>query len=306
MDTAAARRHLEAVAELGRHQQHTVSRLQLAELGIHSDVVRDQVAAQRWQTAGRRVVILHGGPITRPQAMWVAVLSQPPGAALAGISAAMAQGLDWKSAEAIHVVVPAGARPQPHRGVVVHVSRRFNPLTDVAFTSRPPCTHLARSVIDAAAWAGNDRRACGALCAAVQQRLTTAQGLQAAFDVAGQVRRHRLIRLTLGDVAGGAQSFDEIDFTVLAHRAGLPRPLRQSLRRDSEGRLRFLDVDFGFFTVEVDGALHMLPLRYWDDLHRQNALTLSGARLLRFPSVAIRLDPQGVVDQLRQAKQAWG
>ncbi|MDX6246110.1 MAG: hypothetical protein QOE76_3833 [Frankiales bacterium] len=305
MVTASAQIHLEAVANLGRHQQHVVSRLQLAELGIRSDVVRDQVSAGRWQVYANRVVVLHGGPITRPQAHWVAVLSQPAGAALAGISAAIAQGLDWKSPEQIHVVVPAGARPRPRPGVTVHVSRRFDPIADVEFAVRPPCTHLDRSVIDAAAWAPNDRRACGVLCAAVQQRLTTVGQLQTAFTTAGLVHRHRLIGLTLGDVAGGAQSFAEIDFVRLARRAGLHAPARQALRRDADGRWRFLDVDFGFFTVEVDGALHLLPRRYWDDMRRQNALTLRGEHILRFPSVAIRIDPGSVVQQLRQAKDAW-
>jgi hypothetical protein len=53
MVTASAQIHLEAVANLGRHQQHVVSRLQLAELGIRSDVVRDQVSA----VAGRSTPI---------------------------------------------------------------------------------------------------------------------------------------------------------------------------------------------------------------------------------------------------------
>jgi hypothetical protein len=306
MVTAAAQLHLDAVADLGRHQQHVVSRQQLAEVGIRSDVVRDQVSAGRWQVPAQPVVVLHGGPITRAQAHWVAVLSQPPGAALAGISSAMARGLDWKSAEEIHVVVPAGARPRPRRGVVVHVSRRFDPITDVEFAVRPPCTHLDRSVIDAAAWAPNDRRACGVLRSAVQQRLTTVERLESAFTAAGLIQRHRLIGLTLGDVAGGAQSFAEIDFVRLARRAGLKPPTRQTLRRDADGRWRFLDVDFDFFTVEVDGALHLLPRRYWADMRRQNALTLRGDHILRFPSVAIRIDPGSVVQQLRQAKEVWG
>jgi very-short-patch-repair endonuclease len=76
------------------------------------------------------------------------------------------------------------------------------------------------------------------------------------------------------------------------------------LRRDADGRWRFLD--FGFFTVEVDGALHLLPRRYWDDMRRQNALTLRGEHILRFPSVAIRIDPGSVVQQLREAREVWG
>lgn len=319
MTTTASRRHLDVVAHLGSYQDHVVSRPQLAELGLHSDTIRNHVAAGRWQAMGSRVVVLHGGPLTVNQRLWRAVLAQPPGAALAGITAAAAYGLDWKAAEEIHVVLPAGARPRPIDGVVVHVSRRYDPLIDVApvvvppagrapgrTSVRPPATAPARSVIDAAAWAANDRRACGVLCASVQQRLTTAPDLEDALRKAGLVHRHRLITQTVGDVAGGAQSFAEIDFARLARLAGLPAPCRQERRRDADGRWRWLDVGFGFFNVEVDGALHLLPRRYWDDMHRHNALSLSGVRLLRFPTIAIRLDESVIVGQLREAKRVWG
>lgn len=317
--TDSAQRHLDTIADLGRFQDHVVARLQLTELGVGSDTIRNHVAAGRWQALGTRVVVLHGGPLTATQQLWRAVLAQPRGAALAGITAAVAHGLEWKSPEQTHVILPAGARPQPLEDVVVHVSRRFDPLTDVApvvvppagrapgrTVAQPPATGLARSVVDAAAWATNDRRACGVLCAGVQQRLTTAPELRTALDSAGMVQRHRLIGQTLDDILGGAQSFAEIDFVLLARLAGLPPPLRQAKRRDAEGRWRYLDVDFGFFSVEVDGALHLLPRRYWDDMHRQNNLALRGVRLLRFPTVAIRIDRPAVVSQLREAKRVWG
>src|SRR3954452_11463587 len=138
MTTAATRRHLDVVADLGRYQDHVTSRLQLAELGVRSDTIRNHVAAGRWQAVDNRVVVLHGGPLTDNQRLWRAVLAQPPGAALAGISAAIAHGLDWKTAEEIHVVVPAGGRPRPIDGVVVHVPRRYDPIDDVAPVVVPP------------------------------------------------------------------------------------------------------------------------------------------------------------------------
>jgi very-short-patch-repair endonuclease len=55
--------------------------------------------------------------------------------------------------------------------------------------------------------------------------------------------------------------------------------------------------------VEVDGALHLIPRRWWDDQLRQNELVLAGDLVLRFPSVVVRCEPMVVVDQLRRALQ---
>lgn len=53
--------------------------------------------------------------------------------------------------------------------------------------------------------------------------------------------------------------------------------------------------------VEVDGALHLSPSRWWADQLRQNELTLADALVLRFPSVVVRTDPATVTAQLREA-----
>jgi hypothetical protein len=45
---------------------------------------------------------------------------------------------------------------------------------------------------------------------------------------------------------------------------------------------------------------------YWADARRQNELVLGGDHILRFPSVAIRLEPDVVVAQLRAAGMAFG
>ena len=41
--------------------------------------------------------------------------------------------------------------------------------------------------------------------------------------------------------------------------------------------------------VEVDGAVHLLVRTYWDDMDRQNAFTLQGDRILRYPTMAFYL-----------------
>ena len=47
--------------------------------------------------------------------------------------------------------------------------------------------------------------------------------------------------------------------------------------------------------VEVDGALHLSPSRWWADQLRQNELTLADALVLRFPSVVVRTEPAIVI-----------
>ncbi|MDT4934176.1 MAG: hypothetical protein QOK11_2068 [Pseudonocardiales bacterium] len=52
--------------------------------------------------------------------------------------------------------------------------------------------------------------------------------------------------------------------------------------------------------MEVDGALHLTPARWWDDQSRQNDLVLAGTIMLRFPSVVVRTEPDLVAAQLRR------
>jgi hypothetical protein len=305
MQTATALRYGGQVASLVSTQNSVATRPQLAALGISRGHIRNQIKAGRWRTEGHRVVVLHNGPLDEQQQRWAAVLGQAPGAALGGITAAQAHGLGWKSPESVHVIVPEGSRIVATQGIVVHASRTYDPARDRQPGGGPTRTRIERSVIDAASWTTSDRRACGVLCAAVQQRLVTVDPLLASLASAGPIRRRRLIGLTLGDIQGGAQSLLEIDFVALAAQAGIAPPRRQVVRIDAQGKRRYIDVVFEFFQVEVDGALHLLPSNYWDDMDRQNELTIGGSRLLRFSTVAIRLQPDRVISQLQRADERF-
>lgn len=104
----------------------------------------------------------------------------------------------------------------------------------------------------------------------------------------------------------GAQALSEIDFIRLCRRAGLPAPVQQAVRIEPSGRRRYLDAlwrraDGRLVAVEVDGAVHLAPRRWFADQLRQNELSLTGALVLRYPSVVIREEPKLVLDQLRRA-----
>lgn len=293
---------LERLAEL---QDAVVTRHQLREYGYDVDAVRAQLAARRWQAHGRQVVVLHNGPLTSRQQRWVAVLARHRGA-LAGLTAAQELGLAGFDDGLVHVLVGYDARRHELPGVKLHLSRRFS-VADVHPGRTLPTVRIERAIVDAASWMAPPRKACAVVCAAVQQRLTTAQRLRPELLAAGQARHHGLLTAIVGDIEGGADSFAEIDFGRLARLAGLPPPRRQTFRLDRAGRRRWLDADFDGFFVEVDGAVHLRPLNYWDDMERQNDLiVVTGKPALRFASVAIRIAPATVVAQLRAAGERFG
>lgn len=184
----------------------------------------------------------------------------------------------------------------------MHYSRLLGP-EDVHPLREPRRTRLARSLVDAAAWAGSDRRAQAVLAAGVQQRLVRPGDLLAA--AAGNQRRPRraMIKATLGDIAGGAQALSELDLARLVRRHRLPEPDRQAPRRDAAGRRRWLDAvwETARLIVEVDGIHHLDADQYWADMDRGNDFTLGGYRILRFPAFVVRYQADHVAGKIRGA-----
>jgi hypothetical protein len=305
MKTASAHSYDLRAGDLIDSQSGIATRRQLAASGVSANHVRNQIQAGRWRPLGNRIVVLQNGPLTQTQEQWAAVLGQTRSAALGGITAAQAAGLNWISQEKTHLIVPEGSRIVPTDDVIVHASRTYSPKLHLAESASPPRTRIERSVIDAAAWTTHDRRACGVLCASVQQKLVTPEALIDSLAAAGPIRRRHLIGLTLGDIEGGADSLLEIDFGPLAAEAGLKPPRRQARRQDASGRWRYVDVEFEYFDAEVDGALHLLPSTYWNDRYRHNELTIAGSRMLHFSTVAIRLQRDIVISQLQRADAAF-
>jgi hypothetical protein len=158
-------------------------------------------------------------------------------------------------------------------------------------------------VVDAAVWTRRPARACGIVSAAVQQRLVTPAQLRDVLVAAGAVRHRRLLLAVIGDIEGGSHSLAELDMARLCRRSGLPPPQRQAVRRDSEGRRRYLDLFWPEqgVCVEVDGGFHWEASEWRLDMDRQNDLVLDGLTVLRFPSVAVRIDADHVAARLARA-----
>lgn len=287
-------------------QDGVVSRAQLRRLGISRDAERAQLAGGRWASAAPLAVVLHNGPLTQRQRQWVAVLNGGPGAALAARTALAIDGLSGWEREVIEILVPRGAGVVSSPGVRVHESRRFDPDRDVPALRLPPRTRSSRSAVDAAAWSRDPRTAVGLLAAVVQQGLARPDQLAAELEQAGRIHWYRLLARALADIGGGSHALSEIDFVRLCRRFGLPEPVRQAVRVERSGRRRYLDAEWVCtdgrrVVAEVDGAIHLLPLRHWGDMARANELVLDGRVVLRFAAYAIRAEPELIAQQLGRA-----
>jgi hypothetical protein len=261
--------------------------------------VRHRVLTGSWQQPHRSVLVTHNGPITAAQHRWIAVLSTGEGAMLAGLTAAAAGGLRSYADENIHVLVPDGRRSfglPP--GVVMHRTTHLDPPI-----GRPPRTRMARSVVDAAQWAPTDDQARALVAACFQQRLVALRSVEAVLGRLSRANRRNLVLQTARDAAGGAHSLAELDLGRLCEVHDLPAPARQVVRRDAAGRRRYLDAYWKRWRVhvEIDGSQHLDPRHAWADMERQNALWITGDRVLRFPAWALRQAPESVAAQLRVA-----
>lgn len=277
-------------------------------------VVRGRVRRGLWRSVCRGIVLTNNGRLTRDQQLWAAVLAAGPGAVLAGATAATESGVRGLRAEPLQVLIPAARAPTrllarlPPDMPGVRVYRTGVLPVEHRQGGGPPRTTVARSIVDAAAWARSDNEARLVLVAACQQRRVAPDDIAAVLAVLGKVRRRRLMRMTLADIEGGAGALAEIDFVRLCHRFKLPRPDQQVRRTDAAGRTRYLDAYWKEWCLhaEVDGAHHMEAAHWEADMLRQNQVWISGDRVLRFPARLIRERPADVVDQLRAALTAAG
>lgn len=294
------------LAEVGARQHWVLSRAQLRAHGWDRHRVDREIAVGRWSAPAPSVVALQNGALDRAQRQWLGVLHAGPGAVLTHATACEVGGLKWTDDPQIHVLTPRGDLVAPLPGYRFHQSRRR--YRDWLATSQdlPPHISIEHALLLTSERDRHLRRAIGRLAAAVQQQLTTADRLMAASVQIRKLRHGHLFRLMLGDIAGGAQSFAEIDIVRLCTGAGLQRPVRQSRRRDASGRWRYLDLEWTLpdgrvVVLEVDGSFHQRTEHWWRDKKRERDVVISGRVVLRCATVELRLDPEGVISDLRAA-----
>jgi hypothetical protein len=252
-------------------------------------------------------VVLHNGPLTRRQAWAAALINVGPRSMLTAFTAAECRGLRGWERDDTHILAPLSVSDPEiaELRIRLHRTRQWAAPSDPrAFR----CQTLAPALVLAASTFESARPGCGLLAAAVQQRLIDAAALEASLNRAVRTRHRAALLAAVRDISGGSQALSEIDFIRLCRRNRLPPPRQQLLRREPSGQRRYLDAtwrrkDGRLVVVEVDGALHLNPKRWWDDQLRQNELSLADALILRFPSVTVRTEEATVVRQLRRALQ---
>jgi uncharacterized protein DUF559 len=277
---------------------------QLVGAGLTVHQVKANVDARRWTRYGDRCVLTHNAVPTRRQSMWIALLDNRCPTALCGFSALEVRGFRFFGDEPqlIHVVVPRGSVYHRFPGVHVHESRRFRP-GDIEHVDRLPVLAAARSALDAAAWQPHARYACAVLAAVVQQRVCTADDLARELPRVGRIRHKAAMRLTVLDVAGGAEALSELDVGRMCRRFSLCPPSRQRTRRDRHGRKRYLDCEWTLrdgriVVLEVDGSHHLLVEHWEADVKRERGVVTSGRSVLRATANEVRHEPEAVVADL--------
>lgn len=256
----------------------------------------------RWQQLATTVVALQTGPLSERQRRWLGVLHAGQGAVLSHLTACLEAGLRWTAATSIDVLTPKGDLVAPLPGFTFHQTRRPYAYW-VDPDASPPRLRVEHAAMLTAERDRSIRRGIGLVAAVVQQELSTPDRLMTAASQIRKLRHGAHLKLALGDIAGGAQSFAEIDVGRLCDDAGLRRPDRQVLRRDRDGRRRYLDCEWRLadgrvVVLEIDGSFHMRTEHWWRDMQRERSVVLSGRAVLRCSSVEIRLAPWEIVRDL--------
>lgn len=107
-----------AAATIAQWQSGVISRRQLLDAGLTSQMIATRLERGRWQQLYRGVYAVFTGPAPRGSWLWAAVLRAGPGAVLSHLTAAELHGLLDDPAGAIFVTVPSTRRVKTP-GIVV-------------------------------------------------------------------------------------------------------------------------------------------------------------------------------------------
>jgi hypothetical protein len=301
------RGRLAAIAPVAAAQDGVVSRHQLRVAGWTGDQIEHEIDFGRWLRAAPGVIALQNAPLTYDQRLWLGTLHGGSGAVLTHLTACRRAGLQWYGDEnTIHVLTPKGDFVEPLEGFVFHQTRRPYRLWLRPTPAGPPRLPIEYAALLTAERDPFVRRAVGLLAACVQQRLTNAERLLDTRPRIRKLRNGAVFDWALGDIVGGAQSCAEIDVGRLCEANGLAPPLRQTVRRDRDGRRRYLDCEWELpdgrtVVLEIDGSFHLKVGHWWQDMKRERAVVLSRSTVLRCASIELRLEPWAVVADLREA-----
>jgi hypothetical protein len=294
---------VERLGPLLREQSRVVTRQQLRAAGWTHKQIDHELTIERWQSPTDGILVTHTGPLLGDEPLWVGVLHAGRGAVLTHLSSARRDGLTWIGRHVIDVLTPKGDLVEPLDGYFFHQTRRPYHLW-VRPRSGPPRLPFEHAVLLAAERDKDVRRAIGLLASSVQQGLTKADRLTRTIPQIRKLRHGRTFRLVLHDIAGGAQSFAELDVGRMCRDAGLIEPARQVVRLDKAGMRRYLDCvwvlpDGRTVVLEIDGSFHAEVVAWWQDMRRERAVVIAGDTVLRCSSIELRLERAQILADLK-------
>lgn len=232
-------------------QSGVLSVAQLHEHGVTGQDIRRLVRRRVLVRIRPRVYVDHTGPLSRRQREWAEVLTRWP-AALAAQSALPRP----RDTGPIHVAVDATRRVEQKAGVRLWRKTGLRDLVD--WNAAPPRMRPVDAALDAAGRERAPDRMYEVLADCVRSREVSAASLLARLEERPRLRRRRLIRLLLGDLGAGAESWLERRWLELERDHALPRGERQVHGTAGSARVR-RDVRYGAFgvIVELDGWVHV-------------------------------------------------
>lgn len=304
-DPRVRRYRLDSLSQLAIDQARVVGRDQLRALGWSPDHIDHEVSIGRWSRVAPTVVALQNAPLVREQRLWLGVLHAAPRGVVTHATACQLWGLQRWDTEPVEILTSKSDMVSPLDGFVFHQTRRDYG-TWVHPERRPQTLTVEAASLLAAERDKLVRRGIGRLAAVVQQRLSTPERLLATSRTISKLRNGKLLRFALGDIAGGAQSFAELDLGRICDAFGLQAPHRQRVRKDATGRRRYLDCEWELpngriLVLEIDGSFHLETEHWWQDMKRERDVVLSGRSVLRCSSIELRLQPLAIIRDLRQA-----
>ena len=271
---------------LRRDQGNVLGLGQILGQGLTKDVVRANVAAQRWEPLFRGTYALVTGEPTPEMWRQAALLFVPGAALLSHATAAAMLGLRGGSTDGpVHVTVPYGSSARGCTGLVVHRSRAF---AHIALQNAVlPVTTKVVTLIDLAVEAPDAREAMRVLTAGAAAARTDPARIVESLELRKPRRYAKALlagaRLLL-DGIGSVLEAEYAQQVELAH--GLPVGRRQVHRR-VENTNRYEDIEYdvpgGTLTVRLDGFVsHTNKRTARADRARDNAAELEGRARLTF------------------------
>jgi len=264
----------DALVETAHWQEGTLSRRQLLDAGLTSQMINTRLERRRWQILHRGVYALFSGPPPRAAWLWAAVLRAGDGAVLSHQTAAELHGLIESPAETIYVTVPSTRRVRTP-DIAIRISGRVGEVRQP--NREPPRTTVEETVLDLIQVSRTFDDACGWLTRACGKRLTTEAKLRDALSLRKKMPWRAELDDVLAAVGDGIHSVLEYRYVRDVERAhGLPRSKHQ-VRVVIDGQVMYRDVYYDEYrlAVELDGRLAHPDEERWRDSRRDNK---SGAR----------------------------